>query len=459
LLTDDDVWEIMINAPDQIFVKRHEGPSGYHDEVFHDDDHVVRTLTKVLDDASSSHRKLDPSEGLQDAQARHGCSAPHRAQRRQSWWARHEVNPQVHRGAVPLARRARRARRSTARPPRSCRRASGANLSIVFAGAPGSGKTTLLSCCAAELDPTLRVVIAEEVFEADVPLANVASMQARPGPIGCRSTCAGWCRVPAHGSRHRHRRRGPRPRRLLLTLPSGAGFTTIHAGWPPGATALICQLADAGNELPMSALNTLVSEAIDIVVHCRRGPDGPRVTEVVAVEDLSAAPDSTQFTITEVFRRRGYDHPLEWTGSVPVRPGRSFDAADWTCTRCTKAAATGGRSDGRRARCAGRRRHLLPVHQYRCGGGLGFDHRCELRRDRRAVPAWLAQSGLGDVALSSSLPWSPRSSRAGPSSGSSCSAVWWRLSWWPASPAPSRSPGTASGAGPGWSRPRRPGRA
>jgi pilus assembly protein CpaF len=48
-----------------------------------------------------------------------------------------------------------------------------ADLSIVFAGAPGSGKTTLPSCCAAELDPAKRLVTAEEVFEADVPLAHV----------------------------------------------------------------------------------------------------------------------------------------------------------------------------------------------------------------------------------------------------------------------------------------------
>ena len=48
---------------------------------------------------------------------------------------------------------------------------------------PGSGKTTLLSCCAAELDPSLRVVIAEEVFEADVPIANLASMQTRAGRL------------------------------------------------------------------------------------------------------------------------------------------------------------------------------------------------------------------------------------------------------------------------------------
>ncbi len=68
LLDDDDVWEIMINGPDAIFVKRHLGRSGYHDEVFHDDEHVLRTLTKILDDAAGSHRKLDAAEGLQDAQ-------------------------------------------------------------------------------------------------------------------------------------------------------------------------------------------------------------------------------------------------------------------------------------------------------------------------------------------------------------------------------------------------------
>ena len=54
---------------------------------------------------------------------------------------------------------------------RACVRA---RLSIVFAGPPGSGKTTLLSCCAAELDPGLRVMIAEEVFETDIALPNVA---------------------------------------------------------------------------------------------------------------------------------------------------------------------------------------------------------------------------------------------------------------------------------------------
>ncbi|HEX2700818.1 MAG TPA: type II/IV secretion system ATPase subunit [Acidimicrobiales bacterium] len=200
LLEDDDVWEIMVNGPDAIFVKRHTGSSGYHDEVFHDDDHVVRTLTKILDDASGSHRKLDPAEGLQDAQLDTGARI-------------HIVHGDVGRDGhvlVNIRKFTGVAFRSlgelverdmlddeVAAFLRACVRA---RLSMVVAGAPGSGKTTLLSCCAAELDPTLRIVIAEEVFEADIPLPNVASMQTRPPrtdrkEIDLRRLVAGFLRM------------------------------------------------------------------------------------------------------------------------------------------------------------------------------------------------------------------------------------------------------------------------
>lgn len=173
LLADDDVWEIMVNGPDQVFVKRHRGVSGYHDEVFHDDEHVVRTLTKILDDARGAHRKLDPAEGLQDAQLENGSRL-------------HIVHGDIGRDGHVLVN----IRKFTGVPFRSLddlvaremldagtagflRAAVRARRTVLFAGPPGSGKTTLLSCCAAELDPALRVVVAEEVFEADIPLPNV----------------------------------------------------------------------------------------------------------------------------------------------------------------------------------------------------------------------------------------------------------------------------------------------
>jgi pilus assembly protein CpaF len=108
---------------------------------------------------------------------------------------------------------------------------------------------------------------------------------------------------------------------LLLTLSSGVkGFTTIHAGSARQALTrlrFICQLAD--DSLPMSALNTLVSEAVDLVVHCARTADGPQVTEVLAIEDLAGGAEATQFTATPVFTRAGPRAPLRWSGQVPTR--------------------------------------------------------------------------------------------------------------------------------------------
>jgi pilus assembly protein CpaF len=333
LLDDDDVWEIMINAPDAIFVKRHTGSSGYNDEVFHDNEHVLRVLTKVLDESSRSHRKLDPSEGLQDAQLDSGARL-------------HIVHADVARGShtmvnirkftgVPFRNLGELVDRDmlsseVARFLSACVRS---RLSIVFAGAPGAGKTTLLSCCCAELDPSLRVVIAEEVFEADVMVPNVASMQTRPAraeraAVDLRRLVAGFLRMaPDVAIVGEVRDREALP--LLLTLSSGVtGYTTIHAGSARQALSrlrFICQLSDTASELPMSALNTLVSDSVDIVVHCSRAAVGPQVSSVIAVEDLQSAAAGTQFTVSEIFRRSAPGAQLSWTGELPVRAGRQIE--------------------------------------------------------------------------------------------------------------------------------------
>jgi pilus assembly protein CpaF len=341
LLADDDVWEIMVNAPDAIFARRHRGPSGYHDEVFHDDDHVVRTLTKLLDDASTAHRKLDPAEGLQDAQLDDGARV-------------HIVHEDIARGGhvlvnirkftgIPFKSLGELVERDMLSAPVAAflRACVHARLSIVFAGPPGSGKTTLLSCSTAELDPALRVVVAEEVFESDVPVPNVAQMQTRAArsdrpAVDLRRLVGGFLRMaPDVAIVGEVRDREALP--LLLTLSSGVtGYTTIHAGSARQALTrlrFICQLADTSGGLPLAALNTLVSESIDVVVHCTRTPRGPRVTEVALVEDLAGGAEATHFTLTEVFRRGGADQPLAWTGDVPARAVRPLADAGYDIRR------------------------------------------------------------------------------------------------------------------------------
>jgi pilus assembly protein CpaF len=116
---------------------------------------------------------------------------------------------------------------------------------------------------------------------------------------------------------------------LLLTLSSGVkGYTTLHAGSARQALSrlrFVCQLADTSTQLPLSALNSLIAEAVDLVVHCAQGPDGPRVIEITAVEDLSGGVGAVQFTATELLRRDRYSASLEWTGNLPVRLGANLE--------------------------------------------------------------------------------------------------------------------------------------
>ncbi len=349
LLDDDDVYEIMVNGPSAIFVKRHSGPSGYHDEVFHDDDHVIRTLTKIIDDSSSagSNRKLDPSEGLQDAQLDSGARM-------------HIVHQDIGRDAhiivnirkftgVNIRSLDELAIRGTIEPSTAMflRAAVRSGATMVMAGAPGSGKTTMLSCCAAELDPSLRVVVAEEVFEADIPLANVASMQTRPGradrrEIDLRRLVAGFLRMaPDVAIVGEVRDREVLP--LLLTLSSGVqGFTTIHSGSARQALSrlrFIAQLADTSNEIPMSALNSLISEAVDLVVYCERTPEGLRVSEILALEESTAGIDSVMFTTTDVFRRLDPSGPLVSTGQIPTRLSKMMERKGFDSRRLLEAAS------------------------------------------------------------------------------------------------------------------------
>jgi pilus assembly protein CpaF len=210
-------------------------------------------------------------------------------------------------------------------------------LSVLVSGAPGCGKTTLLTCLAAELDPTLRVVVAEEVFESDIPLPNVAHMQTRPArpdrkEVDLRRLVAGFLRMaPDVAIVGEVRDREAMP--LMLTLSSGVqGFTTIHAASARQALSrlrFICQLAETGSELSVTALSALVSEAVDLVVHCVRRGSELRVTEVLAVEDLQVGAGSVTFTTTSLFARSRFGDPLKWTGNLPVRAARTVELAGY----------------------------------------------------------------------------------------------------------------------------------
>ena len=332
---DDSVFEIMVNGPSSIFVKRHDGTSGYHQDVFHDDDHVLRIVTKILDDnASASHRKLDPAEGLQDAQLLNGARL-HLVHADIAHNSHLLLNIRKH-GGLAIRSLAELVQRDTldASAAHVLRACVQARSTMIISGAPGSGKTTLLSCCLAELDPSLRIVTAEEVFEIEIPLPNVAAMQTRPSradrpEVDLRRLVAGFLRM-APDIAVVGEVRDREALAFLLTLSSGVkGYTTLHAGSARQALTrlrLVSQLADVGSEIPLTALQGLISEAVDIVVHCERTSRGPRIMEIIAVEDHQGGLDSASFTSTELLRRSHADGPLRWSGQIPIRLNRQLES-------------------------------------------------------------------------------------------------------------------------------------
>lgn len=306
LLSDPDVWEIMVNAPDEIFVKRHQNASGYHQDTFHDDAHVERTLTRLLSRAASNQRVLDPTQGLQDAQLDDGSRI-------------HIVHPDLGRKQHYLVN----IRRFTGVSYRSLQQlvdtgmltgdaaswltsAVASRRSMLIAGEPGAGKTTLLGCVAATIDPTLRVVTAEDVFELDIPHPNVAAMQTRPSradqpAIELRRLVSGFLRMaPDVAIVGEIRDQEALP--LLLALSSGVtGFATIHASHARQALTrlrLLAQLAPHAAQLDTANIDELVRSTVGVVVHVARHNNQPKVNEIVLVNA-----DDAQPLLTPVFLR------------------------------------------------------------------------------------------------------------------------------------------------------------
>ena len=307
------------------------GPSGYHDEVFHDDDHVVRTLTKILDDASGSHRKLDPAEGLQDAQLDNGARL-------------HIVHGDVGRDGHVLVN----IRKFTGVPFRALdelverdmldtrvadflRACVRARLSIVFAGAPGLGQDHAAVVLRGRARP--HACGSSSPRRSSRPTSRCPTSPAcRPGPPGqdrpavdLRRLVAG---LPAHGPRRRHRRRGPRPGGAAPAAHAVVGREGLHHHprrvGPPGAHPAAVHLP-AGRHVQRAA--DVGAQLAGERGHRHRRPLQPAPAAGRGSPRWSpsrtcqAGPDATQFTVTELFARPAVDEPLD-VDRQPARPRR-----------------------------------------------------------------------------------------------------------------------------------------
>ena len=204
-----------------------------------------------------------------------------------------------------------------------------AGLNVLVSGGTQAGKTTMLNALCAAIPARERVVTVEEVFELQVALPDVVSMQTRQanlegtGEIPLR-------RLVKEALRMRPQRlivgevRQEECLDLLIALNSGLpGMCTLHANSAREALVKMCTLPLlAGENVSAAFVVPTVAASVDVVVHLGSDAAGHRrVREIVGVPGRV---EGDIIETSDIFTSR--DGRLERADGYPPHPDR-FETA------------------------------------------------------------------------------------------------------------------------------------
>jgi pilus assembly protein CpaF len=283
-LDDEDVEEIWINAPAQVFVARHGRPELTSTILT---EHAVRDLVEQM--LKASGRRLDLSSPFVDASLPGGERL-------------HVVIPDVTRRhwAVNIRKHVVRARHLqdlvalgslTPHAAAFLDAAVAVGLNILVAGATQAGKTTMLNALAGSIPPRQRIVTCEEVFELRIDHRDVVALQCRQPSLEGTGEIA-LRRLVKEALRMRPDRiivgevREAESLDMLVALNAGIpGMSTLHANSGREALTKICTLPLlAGENISDRFVVPTVAAAIDLVLHLGVDRHGRRrLREVIGV--------------------------------------------------------------------------------------------------------------------------------------------------------------------------------
>ncbi len=283
LLAADGVTDVLVNAPDQVWLDRGLGLE--RATVRFDSDAAVRRLATRL--AAQAGRRLDDGAPFVDAVLPDGTRL-------------HAILPPL--VAHPtLSLRVLARRRLALSDLVGCAAMSGelaellaalvqARLTLLISGGTGTGKTTLLAALLATVSPTERIVTIEDTAELGVRQhPHVVALLARPanvegaGAVELRDLVRQALRMRADrlvvGEF-----RGAEVIELLGALNTGhaGGAATVHANSVTDVGARLVALAALGG-MSAQALATQAASALDVLVHIRRDRTGLRRVEQLAL--------------------------------------------------------------------------------------------------------------------------------------------------------------------------------
>ncbi len=289
LLADPAVDEIMVCGPGRVWVER-GGRLEATDAAFGDEAELLHAIERIL---APLGRRVDESEPLCDARlpdgsrvnvviaplALDGPSLTIRRFRPRGFTASDLVANATWTHELVTLLGAAVARRAN----------------ILVSGGTGSGKTTTLNALSSFIGDGERIVTIEDVAELRLQQRHVVRLEARPPSVEGRGEVT-IRRLVRNALRMRPDRivvgevRGPEALDMLGAMSTGhdGSLSTVHAGSADEAlrrVETLALMADVG--LPHAAVREQVADAIDLVVHQQRQPDGSRrvmsVSEVVRV--------------------------------------------------------------------------------------------------------------------------------------------------------------------------------
>jgi pilus assembly protein CpaF len=185
-------------------------------------------------------------------------------------------------------------------------RAVRARLSVLISGGTGSGKTTTLNALSSFVPADERIVTIEDTLELRLRQPHVVRLEARPPSVEGRGEVT-IRRLVRNALRMRPDRivvgevRGGEALDMLAAMTTGhdGSLSTVHAGSPEEAVRRLETLAlMAGLGLPHAAIREQVADAIDLVVHQARLPDGTRrVVTVAEVVRVASGPGTRELFV------------------------------------------------------------------------------------------------------------------------------------------------------------------
>ncbi len=287
LLKDKNVTEIMVNAPNEVYVEI-DGKLVRDESVsFINNDHILRTIGKIVQPLG---RTIDSSNPMVDARLKDGSRI------------NAIIPPLSLKGPVLTIRKFKRdlndiedllrngtLTRDMALFLEACVKSK---QNILVVGGTGTGKTTVLNILSSFIDDSERIITIEDAAELKLKQNHVISLETRVDNYQSKSEVTIRDLV-RNSLRMRPDRiivgevRGKEAFDMLQAMNTGheGSLTTIHANSAiDSLNRLETMVLMGGLEIPVSAIRDYIENAIDIIVQVARLSDGRR--KIVEISEI-----------------------------------------------------------------------------------------------------------------------------------------------------------------------------